>query len=756
MNQNQSTLTEIQKHLLNNPGDVQGWLELIKNLIDEGNYTKAEQALYSATAMGAQSPWIKAFRALLMLKQGNHDAAIALLEDIREIAESKDLSEWRNEWLAEAYLETGQLHKASLTINNNTHSFPNQEMEASLKARLQDYSDEHTDINPVKLEDCNPSAIAFYLPQFHPFVENDTWWGPGFTEWTNISDAKPCFLNHNQPRRPGALGFYDLRLKEIQIQQGRLARKYGIDAFCFYFYWFSGKELMHEPLDILLNNRDIHNQFCLCWANESWSRRWDGSESDILIEQKYLEEDPEAFANRVSTFFKDKRYYTVNDKPLLLVYRPDQISDITGTLQKWRNIFSSEGFNEVHISACLTFGYKSEQALSDGFDSGTEFHPHNSVASELSKEKLGAKKFDGKIYSYKEVVSNSIKLLSKSSLKNTHPCVMLEWDNTPRRGSKGNVFIDFDYDYYCAWILVNRIKTHLSNPGQALIFINAWNEWCEGTYLEPDRANGIKSIETTYLGLRRTDHIPAIVTAIRLTSPYYENVRRCLCLSLGSALEKYSKATREYALATGLGSKQSMFMASKNTSAMYYHETADFIACIENCISNDSIPVSSLTGWLATKELSKLDASIRIGESDIDNDQELMASLDIIGDRPDVEQYLQDQGKDFGFCKDWKVDLRHLDVPDGKAIQAIIIVDKNFSCIGRLSTNLIPFVPDQSSISDQSTLEYALQKIDHSSNIVRAAEASNWQEMSDTDKLVLYNSLDTIVESYETIEELLK
>jgi hypothetical protein len=513
---------------------------------------------------------------------------------------------------------------------------------------------------------------------------------------------------------------------------------------------------MHEPLDILFNNRDINNRFCLCWANETWSRRWDGSESDILIEQKYLEEDPEAFANRVSTFFKDKRYYTVNDKPLLLVYRPDQIPDITGTLQKWRDVFSDEGFNKVHISACLTFGYRSEQALSDGFDSGTEFHPHNSVASELSKEKIAAKKFDGKIYSYKEVVSNSVKLLSKSSLKYTHPCVMLEWDNTPRRGSKGNVFVDFDYNYYCAWILINRIKSHLANPGQSLIFINAWNEWCEGTYLEPDRSNGIKSIETTYLGLRRTDHIPAIVTAIRLTSPYFENIRRCLCASLMNALNSYCKATKEYAVTSGFASRQSMFIASKNPSAMYYHESADFIACIENCISNDSIPVSRLTGWLATKELPKSDAFIQIGESDIDNDRELKASLEITGDRPDVEQYLKDQGKPFGFCKDWTVDLKHLDVPEGKAIHAVILVDKNCSSIGRLSTNLIPFDPDQSSISDQSALEYALNKIDNSTDILRAAEMSNWQDMSDNDKLTLSSSLDTIIDSYETIEELLK
>ncbi len=717
---------------------------------------QAERSLSSATILGVQSPWIKAFRALLMLKQGKGEAAIELLEDIRDTAESRDLSEWTNEWLTEAYLESGQLRKASIVLNDSTRSFPSQEMEASLKARLKDYSDEHTEAKPVKLEDCNPSAIAFYLPQFHPFVENDSWWGPGFTEWTNISDARPYFLNHNQPRRPGALGFYDLRLKEIQIQQGRLARKYGIDAFCFYFYWFSGKELMHEPLDILLKNRDINNRFCLCWANETWSRRWDGSETDILIEQKYLEDDPKEFAKRVSIFFRDKRYYTVNNKPLLLVYRPDQIPDITATLKTWRDVFNSEGFPEVYISACLTFGYKSEQAQSDGFDSGTEFHPHNSVANELSKEELGAKKFDGKIYSYKEVVSNSIKLLGRSSLKSTHPCVMLEWDNTPRRGSKGNVFIDFDYDYYCAWILINRIKSHASNPGQSLIFINAWNEWCEGTYLEPDRANGTQSIETTYLGLRRTDHIPAIVTAIRLASPYYENVKKCLCSSLISALRSYSKSANDYARITGLATKQSMFIASKNPSATYYHESAELIACIENCISNDSIPISSLTGWMATKEPPKLDALIRLRDSHIENEQELMVDLDITADRPDVEQYLKGQGKDFGFCKDWKVDLKHIHISEGNAVQAIILLDKNGTCIGRLSTSLIPFDADQSCISDQSSLEYALENIDHSANILRAAEVSSWQEMSDKDKLALSSVLDTIIESYKSIEDILK
>lgn len=199
-----------------------------------------------------------------------------------------------------------------------------------------------------------------------------------------------------------------------------------------------------------------------------------------------------------------------------------------------------------------------------------------------------------------------------------------------------------------------------------------------------------------------------------------------------------------------------MFIASKSPSATYYHESEEFIACIENCISNDSIPVSNIAGWLATKKPPKLDALIRIRDSEIDNEQELMVDLDITADRPDVEQYLKNQGKDFGFCKDWKVDLKHLDIDEGNAVQAVILLDKNGTCIGRISTSLIPFDEDQSCISDQSTLEYALEQIDHSANILRAAELGSWREMSDKDKLVLSSVLDTIIESYKSVEDILK
>ncbi len=218
-------------------------------------------------------------------------------------------------------------------------------------------------------------VIAFYLPQFHPIPENDRWWGPGFTEWTNVTRGRPMYAGHYQPRRPGELGYYDLRVPDVRRRQEELARKYGIHAFCYYYYWFSGQRLLERPLDLMLADRESDFPFCICWANENWSRRWDGSEQDILMEQKHLPEDPVRFIEDLAPVLRDRRYLRVNGAPILLVYRPDIIPALTSVLRTWRKSAEDLGIGPLHLCAVQSFGYTS--SLEDGFDAMVEFPPHS-------------------------------------------------------------------------------------------------------------------------------------------------------------------------------------------------------------------------------------------------------------------------------------------------------------------------------------------------------------------------------------------
>ncbi len=225
-----------------------------------------------------------------------------------------------------------------------------------------------------------PSARI--LPQFHPFEENDAWWGKGFTEWRNVSRALPQFEGHVQPRLPGDLGFYDLRVGETLRAQAKLAADHGIGAFCFYFYWFSGHTLMEQPLRQWLADSTIELPFCLCWANENWTRRWDGRNQDVLIGQQHSAEDDLAFIAHVADYLRDRRALKVEGRPVLLLYRPQLLPDPKATAARWRGWCRDNGIGEIHLAYVQSFERPDPRDI--GFDAAVEFPPNIAAPRQLS------------------------------------------------------------------------------------------------------------------------------------------------------------------------------------------------------------------------------------------------------------------------------------------------------------------------------------------------------------------------------------
>jgi hypothetical protein len=338
--------------------------------------------------------------------------------------------------------------------------------------------------------------IAFYLPQFHPIPENDQWWGPGFTEWTNVTRARAMYEGHYQPRRPGELGYYDLRVPEVRHRQVELARKYGIHGFCYYYYWFSGRRLLERPLDLMLADTSVDFPFCVCWANENWSRRWDGSEQELLIEQQHLPDDPERFIEDLAPLLRDSRYIRVNGVPLVLVYRPAIIPHLRDVVRRWRSKAEAVGVGPLHVCAVQSFGYTS--GIEDGFDAMVEFPPHSVPVGEITESVTErSPEFKGKLYSYPDVVKYCVQLGAGVGLP-VYRGVMTAWDNTPRRGVSSHIFHEATPEHYEVWLrrILDYTRSHHSGD-QRLVFINAWNEWAEGAYLEPDEKNQYRYLEAT-------------------------------------------------------------------------------------------------------------------------------------------------------------------------------------------------------------------------------------------------------------------
>lgn len=349
--------------------------------------------------------------------------------------------------------------------------------------------------------------LAFYLPQYHPFKENDEWWGAGFTEWTNVTKAVPQFVGHYQPRLTGGLGYYDLRNKDTIAQQMALARKYGIYGWCIYYYWFDGKTLMEGPLKTIAENPELNLPFCLCWANENWSRRWDGKENDILIAQNYGPDFPRKFISDVKKYMRDARYIRIEGRPVLIVYNANQIPDLENTLKCWRVYGREADLGELYLLA-VDFALSHESKKS-GFDGFIEFPPH-SVYNYSMEDIHGKLSFingqcNSQVYDYQQIVREK-RYLSRD-MKNYYKGVTLAWDNTARKPYAATVYHNYSVAAFREWLKdVTEATMENRKREERFVFINAWNEWAEGTYLEPDAKYGyanLKAVRDTLLSVRR-------------------------------------------------------------------------------------------------------------------------------------------------------------------------------------------------------------------------------------------------------------
>lgn len=341
--------------------------------------------------------------------------------------------------------------------------------------------------------------IAYYLPQFHPILENDEWWGKGFTEWRNVARAFPVYKGHYQPRLPGELGYYDLRLPEVMRRQVELAKLYGISAFCFHFYWFGGKRLLERPLDHFLQSAELDLPFCLCWANESWSRRWTGREQDVLMAQRHSPEDDIAVIRDLDKYFRDPRYLRIDGKPVLTIYRAGLFPDLGGTVARWRAEMERMGYSGIYLVATNAFDFSGHAG--HGLDALSEFPPHGvSTPSIEGQLAVSPARTGGRIRSYGDVVAAETAKGTPTEV--IHPGVMPAWDNSARRPTSAQIYDGSTPDLFEGW-LAHAMRRAAANPaGERLVFVNAWNEWGEGAYLEPDLRYGYAYLEACASAIR--------------------------------------------------------------------------------------------------------------------------------------------------------------------------------------------------------------------------------------------------------------
>ncbi|QOW24143.1 glycoside hydrolase family 99-like domain-containing protein [Lysobacter sp. H23M47] len=363
--------------------------------------------------------------------------------------------------------------------------------------------------------------VAFYLPQFHAIPENDEWWGEGFTEWRNVGRALPQFQGHAQPRLPGALGYYDLTHPETLRAQATLAQAYGVAAFCCYFYWFQGKTLFEAPLRQWLDDQSITLPICLCWANESWARRWDGRAGEILMQQQHNPDDDVAFISHVSAYLRDPRYLRVDGKPVVLVYRPGLMPDPAATAARWRQWCANNGLGEIFIA--YVQGFERPDPATLGFDAAVEFPPNLSTPADITADQVLINDgYTGQVLDWRELAAGYSR--RPPPAYRVFPAVNCGWDNEPRRPAQGRTYLHASPRRYRDWLVaaIARVSADTLEVAQRdapLVFINAWNEWAEGAVLEPDARLGHAWLHATSEALRASVATPKATDAVASLRP---------------------------------------------------------------------------------------------------------------------------------------------------------------------------------------------------------------------------------------------
>lgn len=335
--------------------------------------------------------------------------------------------------------------------------------------------------------------ICYYLPQFHEIEENNKWWGKGFTEWDNVKKGKKLFKEHIQPFIPLENNYYDLTDKNTVIWQTKLARQYGIYGFCYYHYWFKGKKILEKPAEHLINWKDIPQNFCFCWANHSWKKTWNGI-NETLIEQTYGNiDDWEKHFDYLLNFFKDSRYIKIDNKPIFMIFNPRDIEMLDEMIQYFEARCKEEGFSGIYIIESKNKIMNSNELISKKSSAAVIREPACSLEKRNIVEKI-LQRIKSKFrknylyfvqkYKYQDFVKYSVEISNVYSSKNVFPGIFTGWDNTPRHGRRGYVIHGSTPELFKEYLL--QQKKIMREKNIDYIFLNAWNEWAEGMFLEPD------------------------------------------------------------------------------------------------------------------------------------------------------------------------------------------------------------------------------------------------------------------------------
>ncbi|MBN1569330.1 MAG: glycoside hydrolase family 99-like domain-containing protein [Acidobacteria bacterium] len=371
--------------------------------------------------------------------------------------------------------------------------------------------------------------LAFHFPQFHPIPENDVLWGKGFTEWTNVTKAKSLFRGHYQPQLPTDLGFYDMRLPEARQAQADLARAYGIHGICYYHYWLHGHRLLERPVNEILASGQPDMPFCLCWANEHWTRKWDGLEHEILVRQDYSDADDLAHIRWLCDHpFRDPRYVRINGRPVFLIYRALRLPDPKKIVHVWREEARRLGIGELYLCRIETFADEIGDPTELGFDAAVEFQPDwKNLGRALRQNwfwkfsrrlKLSNRAYaDHRIFDYPTMVQRMLQKTLPPYKR--YPCVTPGWDNSARKSSHGIIIHGSTPEIYQMWLteVLSRFKPY--SAGENFVFINALNEWAEGNHLEPCRRWGRAYLEATRSALESTVRSASEILQVPASAP---------------------------------------------------------------------------------------------------------------------------------------------------------------------------------------------------------------------------------------------